>query len=175
MHRRTFLATLAAVVVSAKRSIAMATGVKPGWIQHSRIDESELVDVDLQSTRDVLTRPASASDNHLFPKFSSYFHPSDIVHCPRTGENFRVLAVGVVGDMYVARGVGCVPCAMVKDEPIWILGSASHEGATSERTPIELDEWPQDERKQFFDAVTAPYQRGAQSNYSVGRKAVRNI
>ena len=165
MHRRTFLAALAGVVVTAKRSFAMTTGLKREWIQHTRLPESEWVYPDLEPSIYSLAKAAGAADTSIFPQFPAFFHTGDIVHCPRTGENMRVLHHSFPG-VVVMRGVGCVPCAMVEEESIWILGSASHEGATSERVPIEPDVWPQDEREQFVEKAPKIYQRGVRNSFS---------
>lgn len=169
MKRRAFLAALAAVVVSAKRSFAMATGAKREWIQYSRLDESEWVESEPLPNRDVLAKAADAGDTTLFPMFPDRFQPRDIVHCPRTGENFRVLSLGVEGGgMYVERGIGCWSCAMRAGEPIWILGSAAHEGSTAERTP----EAPSVRRT---PPPYQPYQRGVSRSVAANRTQPRQF
>lgn len=174
MHRRKFLAALATVVVGAKREFAMATGLKREWIQHNRLPESEWVEPEEYEHIGHLARPASSADGVLYPCSPTFFQPGDILHCPRTGENMRVLGwqEGSFG-IRVVRGVGCVPCAMVEEEPIWILGSASHEGDTSERLPIGPDEWPQAEREQFAEKAPKIYQRGVKDPFTSGLRRTR--
>ena len=174
MHRRNFLAAFAAVVIGAKREFAMATGLKPEWIQHTRLPESDWVEEDLLLSRDLLASPASSTDEALYPEHPTYFQPGDILHCPRTGENMRVLGLTAIGlGLHVVRGVGCTPCAMVHWESIWILGSASHEGATSERVPVGLDEWPQAEREQFVEKASKIYQRGVKNPFADSLRPTR--
>jgi hypothetical protein len=169
MRRRSFLAALAAVVVAAKRGFANATGLKREWIQYVPLSKQDWVETELLPTIDMLARSASPDDDALFPRNPDRFQPKDIVHCPRTGENFRVIVVAIGGGaawqqhigMYVTRGIGSVPCTMVEGEPLWILGSAYREGDTSERTPEQPDEWGESDRQHLASVLTQPYQRGA--------------
>lgn len=164
MRRRSFLAALIGGVVGAKRSFAMATGMKPEWIQYSRLPPSEWVEGKLLPDRDYLRRAATAGCSVIFPLHPEFFSVSDVVHCPRTGENLLILSTGpTLTAIEVERGLGSVPCAMVKDEPLWILGNASHEGATSTR-PESLQLRPTShDAEQLRKTRASTYQRGQRS------------
>ena len=62
----------------------------------------------------------------------AFYLVGDILHIPRTGENMRVTTAAGVSPITVTRGVGQTPPAQINDnDPIWILGCALEEGASS--------------------------------------------
>lgn len=72
-------------------------------------------------------------DNPLF------YLVGDVLHVPRTGENMRVTDAPGSSPVTVARGVGAPPADLLDDEPIWILGGSSEEGATSRDSKNTLE------------------------------------
>jgi hypothetical protein len=60
----------------------------------------------------------------------AYFAEHFIVNVPRTGENFRVVAVNG-NNLTVVRGVGSTAAAMNSGEELYIIGVAQPEGDTS--------------------------------------------
>jgi hypothetical protein len=71
-------------------------------------------------------------DNTIAVDNPAYYLVGDLLLIPRTGEVMRVTAAPGTSPITVRRGIGQQPPAdLVDDDPIWIMGAAVEEGATS--------------------------------------------
>ena len=119
-------------------------GIKPAHNPTVRWMEDEL-----EPLTDLLNGAVTAAAAALTVDNGGWWRVSDIGHCPRTGENFRVTAVA--GNILtVTRSFGATAAAaMVDDEPLWNLGPAQREGDTS-RTLLSTLEVEQSNRTQII-------------------------
>jgi hypothetical protein len=88
----------------------------------------------------------------------AYFAEHFIVNVPRTGENFRVVAVNG-NNLTVVRGVGSTAAAMNSGEELYIIGVAQPEGDTSRPSrssnPTKQTNYMQIQREPFDITGTA--------------------
>jgi hypothetical protein len=83
--------------------------------------------------------PPSDTDTTWTVDNGSYFRAGDIVKVPRTGETVRVTAVAT-NDLTVVRSIGAVAgAALLDNDPIYIIGNANQEFATSRTLKSTLE------------------------------------
>lgn len=80
---------------------------------------------------DLIDGAHTAIDTTLAVKNPLFYLNGDILHFPRTGENARVTSATGTSPITVTRGLGAPPADLLDNEPVWILGGSSEEGATS--------------------------------------------
>lgn len=108
--------------------------VKPTENPEPQHAEDELFpNIDLVNGAHVPNDTTIEVDNPLF------YLVGDILHVPRTGENMRVTISPGTSPITVVRGVGAPPADLLDDEPLWILGGSSEEGATSREAKNTLE------------------------------------
>jgi hypothetical protein len=94
--------------------------------------EPQHTEDELQPMIDLTNGNHTAADNTIAVDNPTYYLPGDLIHWPRTGEVAYVTTAAGVSPITVRRGVGATPpAALVDDDPIWILGGALEEGASS--------------------------------------------
>jgi hypothetical protein len=94
--------------------------------------EPQHAEDELLPTIDLVNGAHTAADVTIAVDNPVFYLVGDILHIPRTGENMRVTSAPGVSPITVTRGIGQTPpAALNDDDPIWILGCALEEGASS--------------------------------------------
>jgi hypothetical protein len=94
--------------------------------------EPQHTEDELLPSIDLAVGAHTAATANLAVDNPAFYLVGDILHIPRTGENMRVTTASGVSPVTVSRGIGQTPpAALVDNDPIWILGCALEEGATS--------------------------------------------
>ena len=97
----------------------------------SRNPDPQHMEDELLPNRDLVNGTQTAADTSIEVDNPLFYLVGDILHIPRTGENMRVTAAPGTSPITVARGVGSAPANILDDEPLWILGGAQVENASS--------------------------------------------
>lgn len=108
-------------------------------VQPTENPEPQHAEDELFPNIDLVNGAHTAADTTIAVDNPLYYLVGDILHFPRTGENARVTVADGTSPITVVRGVGAPPANLLDDEPVWILGGSSEEGANSRDSKNTLE------------------------------------